>query len=352
MACRSTVVGFCLVAAMLLLASGPARAQSGMRSVGAVATGGGTSALDTGPAVLYANPAALTVGPAEHSLEVQLMRTGGYSGGDLLQYNFYNDHFTQGKTLDRTRVNSILSEWFDGRMRSVSVYAEVVPLALTYRPADAQWAAGFGIRTRIFDKTAVNRGFADLYLTGTGANRSVPVDGQFRLYSTLDVTGSFSYRFSSLPLSVGISPRFIVGTGYADGTLDSRVTVSDSTVVHTFDYTARAAGLASTELFDRFNAFGDELLSGDLAGASGVAGMGGGVDVGATYSFRPTLHVSASVTDLGLVQWHRNPQTVTPTNNAFRFDGFDLDLQRLDEEFGGDTGDYLTHQLDSLAQDA
>lgn len=345
--------GFCLLlVALLLWGGGTAQAQSGMRSVGAVATGGGTSALAMGPSALYANPAALTVGPADHRVEIQVMRTSVYGGGDLLQFNHYNDNFTQGRTLGRTEANSILRDWFDGGMRSVAAYAEVVPLAITLRPAGARWAAGVGIRTRILDKTTVNRGLADLYLTGTSANRSVPVDGRYRLYSTLDVTGSFSYRFSSLPLSVGVSPRLIIGTGYADGELDSRVTVSDSTIVHTFDYTARAAGLASTELYDRFNAFGDELFSGEAAGASGVSGVGGGMDVGATYSVDPALHVSVSVTDLGLVRWTQNPQTVTPANNSFRFEGFALDLERLDEEFGGDTSEYLTHQLDSLAQEA
>jgi len=345
--------GFGLIlVAVLLMGGGPAHAQSGVRSVGAVSTGGGTSVLAMGPSALYANPAALTVGPADHRVEIQVMRTSLYGGGDLLQFNHYNDHFTQGKTLDRAEVNSILRDWFNGGMRSVAVYAELVPLAVTLRPPDAQWAAGLGIRTRLFDKTTVNRGLADLYLTGTSTNRSVPVDGRYRLYSTLDITGSVSYRFSSLPLSIGVSPRLIVGTGYADGTLDSRVTVSDSTIVHTFDYAARAAGVASTELYDRFNAFGDELLSGTAAGASGVSGVGGGVDVGATYSLRSTLHVSASVTDLGRIRWTKDSQTVTPETNTFRFDGFALDLQRLDEEFGGDTGEYLTHQLDSLAREA
>lgn len=340
------LIGLALAAAPV----GNAHAQSGMRSVGAVATGGGTSALDTGPAALYSNPANLTVGPGEHTFEIQLLRVGLYSGGSALQFQHYNDTFTGGETLSRSQVDATLDDWFGGSTQSASLYSEVVPVALTYRPSDARWAAGGGIRIRAIGTSAVNEGFFDLLLRGTGTNRTVPVNGRYRVYNTVDVTAAFSYRFSSLPLSVGVSPSLIVGTGFADGDLDSRVTVTDSTITHQFDYAARAAGPISAGLYDTFDAFSDEPVPKLVDGSSGVAGWGGGLDLGGTYTVRPDLHVSMSVTDLGLVQWNRDPQTVTPEENELRFDGFDLNLERLDEEFDGDVGDYLDHQIDSLAQ--
>jgi len=337
---------------MLLAGGAPAHAQSGMRSVGAVATGGGTSALDTGPAVLYANPANLTVGTTEYTLEVQLMRVGLYGGGDAVQFNHYNNTLASGKSLSRAEVEATLDDWFGGEMQSVSFYNEIVPIAVTYRPPDAQWATGGGIRLRTIGTTAFNDGLFDVLLRGTGTDRTFPMDGRYRIYNTIDFTAGFSYRFSSFPLSVGVAPRFIVGSGFADGALDSQVSVSDSTLTHNFDYTARAAGLLSSEVYDTFNAFRDEPMTGTVNGASGSAGYGGGLDLGATYSVQSNLHLSMSVTDLGVIQWTKDPQTVTPENNTLRYDGFDLDLQRLDEEFDGDIGAYLEHQVDSLARDA
>lgn len=79
---RSTLVLF--LAGLLALAPSAVHGQSGMRSVTAVSTGGGTSVFDTGPAALYSNPANLTVGPTDHSLEIQLLRVGAYHGGGLL----------------------------------------------------------------------------------------------------------------------------------------------------------------------------------------------------------------------------------------------------------------------------
>jgi hypothetical protein len=59
-----------------------------------------------------------------------------------------------------------------------------------------------------------------------------------------------------------------------------------------------------------------------------------------------------SVTDLGAIQWSQDAQTTIPTNNEFRFEGIELDLDRLENEFDGDVGRYVRDQVDSLAQAA
>jgi hypothetical protein len=327
-----------------------------MQSIEAVSTGGGTSALSGGVAGLYTNPAHLTVGTPEHTTEVQLFRVGMYSGGDLFQFNHYSDLFVHedpnAPPLSDAEETAILDAWFGSSMRSATSYLEVTPLAMTYRSPGGRWALGLGVRGRVIQKTSLDKGLLDLLLRGTDPNRTVPVNGRLRLYSLLDVTGTFSYRFSSFPLSVGVSPRFILGTGYADGALHSTVVVDDQSLTHDFAYTARAAGTLSTGLYDSFDAFSAEPLRQVLGSTSGIAGRGGGLDVGLSYALRPGLHLSASVTDLGMVQWYENAQTVTPTNDTFRFDGFSLDLQQLNDEFGGDVGAYVQHQIDSLAQDA
>jgi hypothetical protein len=329
-----------------------AQAQSGSRSLRPMSMGGGTASLGQGTAALYSNPANLTTGEQEHRLEVRLLDVRLQAGGSLLQFNHYNDTFTTGQALSSDQVTSTLDAWFGREQRTTVAHLSVVPVAATYRPDGANWAAGGGLRVRTTATSGLNRGLFDLLLRGTGQTRSIPIDGRYRAYSTLDLTGAFSYRFESLGLSVGAAPRLIFGMGFADGTLTSTLDVQEQSLVHTFDYTARAAGAPSTSIYDTFNAFDDDPLGGTSSSGASPAGYGAGLDVGGTYSVRPDLQVSLSVTDLGFVQWTREAQTVTPDNNAFRFDGVSLDVDRLNDEFDGDVGAYVEHKVDSLARGA
>lgn len=336
---------------VLFTAAGPVEthAQSGMRSVSAVGSGGGTSALDTGPSVMYSNPADLTVGPVEHNVEIQLFRIGAYVGGDIYQFNHYKTLFVEDRTtpLSNDRETSILNDWFGDSQRSASTYAELTPVAFTYRPDDGRWAMGLGVRGRTVQKSSLDKGLFDLLLRGTSPNRSVPINGESRVYSTVDVKGAFSYRLSSLPLSIGVSPSVIFGFGYSSAELNSTAKVRSDSLIHRFDYTAQAAGAPSTGLFDNFNAFSDDPTGDDVAGtSSGISGIGGGIDLGATYTIRPDLHASMSITDLGFVRWTQDAQTVTPENNVFRFEGIDRD------QFNGNLSDRIETKLDSLSKEA
>lgn len=330
------------------------RAQSDAQSAWAIGASGGASAVGSPTASLYANPAHLTVGPSASPFELRLLEVRGYTGGDLLQFNHYERTFgQQAGTLTDAEEASVLDQWFGNARRSASTYGEVVPLALTYRPSDKRWAIGAGLRARSVSRVETGRGPLDLFLVGADSNRTVPVDGGLLGYNTVDLTGTFSYALESTPLSVGASLRFIVGSNYADGALDSEVTVTDSVLIHQFDYTARAAGRFSREVYDTFNVFSaDPFQDSYGVGGSGVAGVGAGVDIGATYEVRPDLFVSISLTDLGLIRWSGNAQTVTPANNEFRFEGVELDLDRLQNEFDGNVGEYFKNAVDSLARAA
>jgi hypothetical protein len=339
--------------ALLAFGPEPVHGQSGMRSVKGMSTGGGTSVLDTGPAALYSNPANLTVGSETHSLEIQLFRVGAYHGGDFYQFEhidplFYNNE----ELLSSDEQKAMLDKWFGNDQQTASTYLEVVPLSITYRPSNVSWAAGVGVRGRAFQTSAIDKGIFDVLLRGTGEDRTVPINGRTRVYGTVDLAGAFGYRLSSVPLSIGVSPRVIFGTSFADGALTSQATVSGDSLIHRFDYTSRAAGPVSTGLFDTFNAFSSDPMNDVIGGSSGIAGIGGGIDLGATYTVRPDLHVSASITDLGRITWTQDAQTVTPSNNVFRFEGVSLDSDQISEQYDGDTGQYIEDQIDSLAQDA
>lgn len=343
----STLV-FCVCTLLATVGVPDVHGQSGMRSVGAVGSGGGASALSTGPAAMYSNPANLTVGPPNHNVEIRLFQVGAYTGGDAYQFSHYKTLFTQDRLLSDEEKTTALNEWFGSAQRSTATYVELTPLALTYRSDDGQWAVGLGLRGRTIQRTDLDKGLFDLLLRGMGPERTVSVSGRSRVYSIADVKAAFSYRFSSIPLSIGISPSVVLGLGYSGGRLSSTVEVGGDSLVHQFDYAARAAGAMSTGLFDNFNAFQENPISGDdvMGKSSGIAGYGGGVDLGATYEIRPGLHASLSVTDLGVVRWSQDAQTVSPESNAFQYGGIDPD--KLD----GNIGDQIESKLDSLTEEA
>jgi hypothetical protein len=341
------------VVAGLVLSLPNAHAQSGIRSQWAISTGGGASATSPPTTALYTNPAHLGIGSAA-PLEVRLLDVRAYTGGDLIQFDQYRNTFgEQSGTLTDAGEAAVLDEWFGGGRRVFNTYSVIVPFAIAYRPRGTQWAVGLGVRARVLTEVETDRGLFDLFLVGADSSRTVPVNGRYRASSTIDLTGTFSYFFESIPLSIGVSPQFIVGTQYADGTLSSEVRVSDSVLTHRFDYTARAAGPMSRQVYDTFNAFGADPLR-DVSAGFGrqVAGVGAGVDLGAVYEMQPGFFVSMSLTDLGAVRWKRDAQTTTPANNEFRFEGIELDLDRLQNEFDGDAGRYVRHQVDSLARAA
>jgi len=330
-------------------------AQSGARSVEAIGTGGGAAPTGASTSALYTNPAHLQAGPDDPVVELRLFDVRAYAGGDLLQFDHYERAFGDASD-DRTDAEetAILDAWFGSERRNVATYVEGMPLAIAVRPSGKQWALGFGVRTRALAEVRTDRGLFDLFLVGADSNRTVPVNGRVRGFSTVDFTGTFSYTFDAVPLSVGVSPRLILGTGFADGRLDSELRVTDDAVTYRFDYRTRAAGGASTGLFDTFDAFSGRPLQGTAEDGFGreIVGIGVGGDLGLTYEARPGVFVSMSVTDLGRIQWNTDPQTVTPTSNEFRFDGVELNVDRLQNEFDGDLADYYKQQVDSLARAA
>lgn len=336
----------------LLLGASTARAQSGVETAYGISTGGGIKPSGSATAAVFSNPANLKIAMEEARLEIRVADVQGVVGGDLLQFNHYNKTLASGRVLSRSEVDRHLDAWFGGEQRTAAAYGSLVPVSVAYQPAEGPWAAGAGVRLRGISATSLNQGILDLLLRGTGTNRTVPVNGHFSTLSTIDLAGSFSYTFRSTGLSVGISPRLVLGTGFADGTLHSTVSVAKDAITHSFDYTARAAGPASTQIFDNVNLFNANLLPDQRSFSLGVSGVGAAVDLGATYEVEPGLLVSAGVTDLGMVRWSGDPQTVTPVHNEFRFEGIGLDLNRLENEFDGDVMEYVKHQADSLARAA
>ncbi|MEF8815795.1 MAG: DUF5723 family protein [Salinibacter sp.] len=328
-----------------------AHAQAGPQGWGGSGIMAGGGGLETSTTVLFPRPAQLALGPRRAPLQVRVLDLQAAVGGDLLQFDHYERTFgEQSGTLTNTEEAKVLDEWFGDEQRGVTTHTQVTPVALTYRPVDKSWALGVGVRAQVRSEAKIDRGVPELFAVGADSNRTVPLSGGQRTLSTVDLTGAFSYRLESIPLSIGVAPRVIVGTQYADAALDSEVTIQDSLWTHDYTWTARAAGGLSRAVYDEVSAFQNDPFGG-ISGVGGndVAGVGGALNLGASYALQPNLLVSVHLTDLGLIRWSQDAQTISD-DDVFRFDGFELDIDRLQNEFDGEVGEYVEHQADSLAR--
>ena len=328
-------------------------AQSGGTGAWFMGPDGGMSATDASTTSLFTIPSQLTAKSTGRAVSLRFFDVRAAVGGDLLQFNHYENTFGERSgRLTNAEEARVLDDWFGGEKRGIATEMEVSPFALTYQPRGARWALGFGVQARVRSEAKMNRGLLDLLVVGADSNRSVPLGGGQRTMSTVSLTGAFSYRFESLPLSIGVAPRVIVGTQYADATLNSEVSIRDSVMTHQYAWTARAAGGVSRAVYDEVSAFRPNPFGG-VSGIGGtqVAGVGGAVNLGATYALGPNLFVSLGLANLGLIRWSQDAQTMT-NDDTFRFEGFRLDIDRLQNEFDGDVGAYVEHQADSLARAA
>lgn len=82
---------------------------------------------------------------------------------------------------------------------------------------------------------------------------------------------------------------------------------------------------------------------------AGVAGMGGAVDLGATYQFNDAINFSASLIDLGFMTWNKNLQA--KSDATFTFDGFKniaIDPESGDENSIDNQWDGIKDNLEEL----
>ena len=349
--------------AALLMATGtlPAAAQIDTRGVSMMSTAGGGPSYVRDTDALFFNPANLWLDERGSRVVISVGNVQAFGGGDLLQFGYYTDSFTQGRNLNSAEVQSILDDWLgavdSGYIRNVGVSAEAVPLAVAFRGYG--WGAGIGVRTRAHTKTGFSRGLFDLILVGTDQEGSFPVNLDIRSAVTTEIAVGFSKYFPQYNLAVGVTPKYILGLNYARTSMNSTVDLGpDGSITHTFDYTIQAAGNYNQDIGDAINLFESTgfLVDADPSDLDSpfdaISGSGLGFDFGASYELTKNVMVSASFTDIGYVRWTKNADAVSPTGTAFEFDGLDLDLDRIDEEFDGDFGAYIEDYFETLIDDA
>ncbi|MFK7845080.1 MAG: DUF5723 family protein [Rhodothermales bacterium] len=352
-----------LFAGLLLLLLGvphAANAQTDIRGVSMLSTAGGGPAYVRDTDALFFNPANLWLDERGSRFVMTLGSVQAFGGGSLVQFSHYNDSFTQGNDLSKADMQSILNDWMgpldSGKIRKLGVSAEIVPIAMAFRGYG--WGAGLGVRTRTYTQLGFSRGLFDLLLVGTDQDGSFPVNMDIRSVAMTEISAGFSKLFPKQRLAIGIAPKMVLGLNYARTSMDSYVELSDGSITHNFDYDIQLAGNFNQDIGDAVNFFESSGFLTDATPSdfsdpfSAIAGRGFGLDLGATHEISKNLLVSASLTDLGYVNWTKNADAVSPTGSTFQFDGLDLDLDQVNNEYDGDFGAYVEDYFSTLVEDA
>ena len=131
-------------------------------------------------------------------------------------------------------------------------------------------------------------------------------------------------------LTLGARLKFILGLAYADVTLDKVDVVSNP---HALKWSVYTQGEAKVSLGGEFKYSDTRMINGAYAvngyddPSFGVNGFGMGVDLGAVYDLSNVLTkglvVSASITDLGFMNWKKVAKAGITQDNPFEFDGFE-----------------------------
>ena len=350
---------FCLLASFVFIGLHPAAAQIDTRGVSMMSTAGGGPSYVRDTDALFFNPANLRLDERGSRVVFTFGSLQAFGGGSLLQFSHYNDSFVQGRNLTTSDVQSILDDWMgsvnSSYLRTIGASAEAVPFAIVARGYG--WGAGLGIRTRAYTNAGFSRGLFDLLLVGTDQEGSFPVNMDIRSVVTTEISLGYSHFLPQYRLAIGIAPKYILGLNYARTTLDSYVELSDETITHTYDYVIQAAGNFNQDIGEAINLFESTgfLVDADPSDIdnpfSAVSGTGLGFDIGATYELSKNILVAASFTDIGYVRWTKNADAVYPAGTSLEFEGLDLDLDRIDDEFDGDFGAYVEDYFETLIDD-
>ena len=338
----------CVIAVVPAL---PADGQVFAPGPASAAVGRGGPAYVYGSEALFLNPANIAL-ETRGAIEISSGRAIIGAGGNLLQFRFYNEVFTSGETITDEERQRVLSEWFggadSGHLRSASVVAEAVPVAVIH--AHGSGTLAYSMRLRTHASVSINGGWLDLLLSGTEQDRAIPLDGQFGLMSTTELGVTYARKLAPR-LALGATTKLVFGNDFTDARLESVATITDASVTHDFDYVVRAAGGISSDFVDHVDFFSKDAFGGGGFSPSflSATGFGMGMDVGGTFPASPEVRLSASLTDVGFIRWSGAAQTIRPSGNSFTFDGLVLDIDRIRDEHDGNVGDYLLSSIDSLA---
>jgi len=149
-------------------------------------------------------------------------------------------------------------------------------------------------------------------------------------------------------LTIGAKLKGLVGLGYAD----ANITQMDLNLNgDTWEITANGtldASVKDLEFETDTKDKGQEITGFDVDNP-GINGWGLATDLGAIYKLNNQFTFSASLTDLGFINWAENIHGTT-RNDPFTFDGFE-NIEVYDDDDDESTGNSLDDQFDDLGDD-
>lgn len=368
-----------VLGAGLLLGYSKSYAQSTYLSARNLSLGGGGTAYMTGYHAIYINPA--NIGLYRGNSQFMLGIPGEInvsSGGPLLNVAIYNKYFTKGYQLTGSKLSSALSGWFGSNTsdsRALGFNVSVLPIAYMHKTKVGTFGAA--LRFRTLGRISINKGLAEFMLRGLDQSyfsQSRPINFSEASYSIASLSISYAKEFSlgsNRRFYVGIAPKFIEGLTYFKTNFKSHLMMSGDTLVqHQFQYNIYTVG-SMTNDFQKFynqrmnpnqNPSFSDIQFNSLANG-GIKGTGMGLDLGATYVYSfdgkitrnneiPThaLVVSASITDIGGVNFKKNAQKFS-ASNTFKWDGLNPNYQQIDAKHDSSFSNYLNYVgQDSIAR--
>lgn len=142
-------------------------------------------------------------------------------------------------------------------------------------------------------------------------------------------------------LTIGAKLKALIGAGNLDARIDRMtMTLSDER------WMIQSKGIADLSLagVTLETDSNGEIDGFDFdTGKLGIAGIGGAIDLGATYKIFDNLTVSMALTDIGFIRWNKNKKAETP-EGEFVFDGF-KHLGAEDDDNGNNAFDDETDKI-------
>lgn len=159
----------------------------------------------------------------------------------------------------------------------------------------------------------------------------------FKLNTFIEYGFGANRSFLNDNLSIGVRAKVISGIYNAQTTRSELgLTTNDTTFAITID---GAFGMRTSYL----NPLLDRNYFEGISNGFNFRNVGFGLDLGATYNFFDRLEVSASVIDLGFINWNANNRNFESETVNFTFEGIDLNQFLSDT-----TNNYLNIILDSV----
>ncbi len=389
---RSVLIPVVVAAVAFGMPSGLNAQSTHMTSTNLALGGGGTAYVDSYHAN-FVNPANLMLNEGRKP-RFSLGLMGGLStnvGGSLINLNVYNEYFTKGLTISGDVAEEVLSKWFGSSssdMRNVGMQIDIVPVGTAYR--SDKWAMSAALRSRILLSGGVSRGMAELGIYGLDGE--VFADGRAVNFN-MEVLGfyeasiGYSRRLLSIPnlfgfarnvkVYAGIAPKLLVGAHNSKMNFNSTLQIQGESqneidlIRHQFTYSFETTGSLADQLNNYYQDRQSMSEPPDLGGyieepdhtdfydikASGWGfDLGGTIEmdidvpfIGAAFRGPEKLRVGLSLTDIGQVSFTEKVGRFA-ADDVLEWEGFDLDQEKIDNEFNGDREAYLESVLtDSIA---